>query len=238
MKMKNVIFYQLFELESSTYTYLIADPITKEAALIDPVLECVERDMKLIFELGLKLKYVLDTHVHADHVTGAGEIRSRSGARSGISAAAGVDCADIALKGGDELLLGALKIEVLATPGHTNTCLSFVFAGAVFCGDALMIRATGRTDFQNGSAAELFHSIHDILFALPEDTIVYPAHDYHGQTSSEIGLEKRFNSRIGGGKSKEEFIKIMADVKLADPKKIKEAVPANLMCGKKPQEKN
>lgn len=232
MKSSETIFYQLFDSESSTYTYLIGDAETKEAALIDTVKECVGRDLKLVTELGLSLKYVLDTHIHADHVTGSGEIRLRTGAKSGISEAAGVECADISLNGGDELFLGQKKIKVLTTPGHTNTCVSFLFGNAVFSGDALLIRATGRTDFQNGSAVNLYHSIKDVLFALPEDTKVYPAHDYHGHTASSIGMEKKFNPRIGADKSESEFIAIMAEVKLADPKKISEAVPANMLCGK------
>jgi glyoxylase-like metal-dependent hydrolase (beta-lactamase superfamily II) len=233
MKADNVIFYQLFDLESSTYTYLVGDAVSKEAALIDPVLECMERDLKLVNDLGLTLKYVLDTHVHADHITGAGEIRARTGAKSGICAKAAVDCADLALADGARLYLGQKCIVAIATPGHTNTCMSFLFEGAVFTGDALLIRATGRTDFQQGSAARLYESISKILFMLPENTMVYPGHDYNGQTSSTIGLEKKYNPRIHSGTSEAEFLEIMANLKLSDPKKMKEAVPANLMCGKK-----
>jgi glyoxylase-like metal-dependent hydrolase (beta-lactamase superfamily II)/rhodanese-related sulfurtransferase len=229
---KEIIFYQMFESESSTYTYLIADRITKEAALIDPVLETVDRDLKLIEELGLRLMYVLDTHIHADHVTGAGEIRKRTHAKTGVSQKAQVDCVDLPLEDGQELHLGDKKIKVIATPGHTNTCLSFYFEGMVFTGDALLIRGTGRTDFQQGSSESLYHSIHEKLFKLPDDTKVYPGHDYRGQTSSTIELEKKFNSRIGGGKTKDEFKKTMSELKLANPQKIHEAVPANLACGK------
>jgi sulfur dioxygenase len=225
------IFYQLFESESSTYTYLIGDPATKEAALIDPVLETVDRDLKLIEELGLHLKYILDTHVHADHITGAGEIRKRTGAQSGVSEAAHLECVDIHLKDGQGLFLGDKKIKALATPGHTNSCMSFVFAGRVFTGDALLIRGTGRTDFQQGSADKLFDSVHQKLFTLPKDTQIYPAHDYRGQTASTIELEEKFNPRLGSGKTKSDFIKIMSELKLAYPKKIDVAVPANLACG-------
>lgn len=225
------LFYQLFEHESSTYTYLIADPASKEAALIDPVLETVERDLKLIDELGVKLKYVLDTHVHADHITGAGEIRKRTGAKSGLSAAAQVDCADMALNDGQELFLGTLKITALTTPGHTNSCMSFVCGDKVFTGDALLIRGTGRTDFQQGSSEKLFESVRGKLFNLPDETHIYPGHDYRGQTASTVGLEKKYNPRLGLGKSKEDFIKTMSELKLANPKKIHEAVPANLACG-------
>lgn len=229
--MADSIFYQLFEPESSTYTYLIADPETKEAALIDPVLEKVDRDLQLIKELDLKLKYVLDTHIHADHITGAGEIRRRTGAKTAVSECARITCADLLLKDGEELFLGKRKIRALTTPGHTDSCMSFLLEDRVFTGDALMIRACGRTDFQQGSAEKLYESVHDKLFTLPEDTKVYPGHDYKGQTASTIGMEKKFNPRLGQGKSKEEFVAIMANLKLDPPKKIKVAVPANLACG-------
>ncbi len=226
------IFYQLFEHESSTYTYLIADPATGEAALIDPVIETVERDLKLIEELGLRLKYVIDTHIHADHITGAGVIRKRTGAQTAVSAHAHVDCADISLRDGDELFLGQMRIQALATPGHTDSCMSFIFGNKVFTGDALLIRGTGRTDFQQGSSGKLYDSVHEKLFRLPPDTQVYPAHDYRGQTASTIALEMKFNPRLGMGQSKNDFIKTMAELKLDKPKKIHEAVPANMACGK------
>ena len=227
------IFYQLFEHESSTYTYLIADPISGEAALIDTVFETVDRDLKLVEELGLKLKYILDTHIHADHITGADAIRSRTGAKTAVSQNAQVTCADLNLKDGQELFLGAMKIRALDTPGHTDTCMSFLFDDKVFTGDALLIRGCGRTDFQQGSSEKLYHSVHDVLFNLPEHVQVYPAHDYKGQTASTIQLEKKFNPRLGVSVPKENFIKIMSDLKLAQPKKIHEAVPANMACGKK-----
>ncbi len=228
----DIILHQLFEAESSTYTYIIADKASKEAAIIDPVLETVDRDLKLINELGLRLMYVLDTHIHADHITGAGEIRKRSHAKTAVSQDAAVECVDIALEDGQELLLGDKKIKVIATPGHTNTCLTYSFEGMVFTGDALLIRGCGRTDFQQGSSDKLYESVHEKLFKLPSDTIVYPGHDYRGQTSSTIGLEKQFNPRLGENKSKEEFKAIMSELKLANPKKIHDAVPANLACGK------
>ncbi|MBX3018924.1 MAG: MBL fold metallo-hydrolase [Bdellovibrionaceae bacterium] len=231
MNKDNPLFYQLFESESSTYTYLIADPLTKEAALIDPVIETIERDLKLIEELGVKLKYILDTHIHADHITAAGELRKRTGAKSAVSATAKVDCVDIALTHGQELALGEVKIKALSTPGHTNTCMSFVCGDRVFTGDALLIRGTGRTDFQQGSSEKLYDSVHQQLFSLPEKMQVYPGHDYRGQTASTIELEKKFNPRLGLAKSKSDFIQTMAELKLANPKKIHEAVPANMACG-------
>jgi len=231
MNDNHIIFQQLFDAESSTYTYLIADSHSKEAALIDPVKEMVSRDLSLVKELGLNLKYVLDTHIHADHITGAGEIRELTKAQTGISQNAGVDCVDLHLVDGQILNLGVQSIKVITTPGHTNTCLSFYFVDRIFTGDALLIRGTGRTDFQEGSAEKLFDSITNKIFKLPEETLIYPGHDYKGFTSSTVALEKRYNIRVGGGRSKQEFIKIMSELKLAHPKKIQQAVPANLSCG-------
>lgn len=228
---QNLIFHQLFEHESSTYTYLLADKESKEAVLIDPVIETVERDLNLIKELGLKLKYVLDTHVHADHVTAAGEIRKRTGAQTAVGKGARVECVDLSLTDGQELQFGSFKIKALETPGHTNSCMSFLVDNMVFTGDAMLVRGTGRTDFQGGSAEKLFDSITGKLFSLPEETIVYPGHDYRGHSSSSILQEKQHNPRIGGGKTKSEFTQIMKELKLAHPKKIHEALPANMACG-------
>lgn len=228
---QDLIFHQLFEPESSTYTYIIADKKTKEAAIIDPVLETVDRDLKLIDELGLKLIYVLDTHIHADHITGAGEIRKRTQAKTAVSRDADVACVDIPLEDGQELLLGDKKIQVIATPGHTNTCLTYAFEGMLFTGDALLIRSCGRTDFQQGDSEKLFASVREKLFKLPDETIIYPAHDYRGLTSSTIQIEKKFNARLKETINLNEFKKIMSELKLANPKKIHEAVPANLACG-------
>lgn len=228
----NIIFHQLFEPESSTYTYLIADKKTKEAAIIDPVLETVDRDLKLIDELGLKLIYALDTHIHADHITGAGELRKRLGIKTAVSLDAEVACVDIPLEDGQELLLGDKTIKVIATPGHTNTCLTYAFEGLIFTGDALLIRSCGRTDFQQGDSAKLYHSVREKLFKLPDDTKIYPGHDYRGHTSSTVGVEKKHNARLNERISLDDFKKIMSELKLANPKKIHEAVPANLACGK------
>jgi len=230
---QDTIFHQLFEAETSTYTYLLADPTSREAILIDPVFETVERDLRLIAELDLQLLYVLDTHVHADHITGADEIRRRTGAKTGVSAKAGIDCADLALTDGQELHYGNHTLRVLETPGHTSSCLSFYGDGRVFTGDALLIRGTGRTDFQQGSSDKLYDSIHGKLFSLPSESVVYPGHDYQGHASSTIGMELKLNPRVGAGKTKNEFAQLMKELKLAQPKKINEAVPANLLCGKR-----
>ena len=226
-----MIFHQLFERESSSYTYLLADTVTREAILIDPVLETVDRDLSLINELDLNLLYILETHIHADHITGSSEIKKRTNAKSAVSKKSGVCCADVELVDGQEIKFGRYSLKTIETPGHTNESLSFYCEGMVFTGDSLMIRGTGRTDFQHGSAEDLFESIHKKIFSLPDETKIYPAHDYKGILSSTVGCEKKFNPRVGAGKSKEEFVKIMKEMKLADPKKIHEAVPANMACG-------
>lgn len=227
----NIIFHQLFEKESSTYTYLLADPKTHEAVIIDPVVEMVDRDMQLLNELGLTLKYVLDTHVHADHITASGELRKRTGAKACISSAYDLSCADLHLEDGQELAFGNFIIKAFHTPGHTSGCLSYKILNMIFTGDALLVRGCGRTDFQEGSADKLFTSVREKLFDLAEDTIVFPAHDYKGFTKTSIGLEKKFNPRLNLTISKDQFIDIMGSLKLAYPKKIQEAVPANMQCG-------
>ncbi len=228
---KNLIFQQLLDSATWTYTYLLADSASKEAVLIDTVIENVERDLKLIDELGLNLKYVLDTHIHADHVTGSGKIRNLRAVKTAVPKNANVPCADINLTEGDEIKFGSFTISVLETPGHTNASLSFICEDMVFSGDALLIRGTGRTDFQSGSAADLFDSITHKLFTLPREAKLYPGHDYNGFTSSTIESEIRHNPRVGGGRTKEDFIKIMSELKLPYPKKIDDALPANQACG-------
>jgi glyoxylase-like metal-dependent hydrolase (beta-lactamase superfamily II) len=220
---------QLFDAESGTYTYLVADRAARLAALIDPVREQVERDLRIVAELGLTLTHVLETHLHADHVTAASILRERTGART-CASAAGAPCADLHLRDGDVVRVGAVAIEALATPGHTDDSLSFRVPGAVFTGDCLLIRGCGRTDFQNGDASVQYDSIVRVLFALPDPTVVYPGHDYQGQSCSTIGEEKRWNPRLAG-KTREEFVAIMEGLHLPPPRKLAEAVPANRACG-------
>lgn len=225
-----MIFRQLFDYDTWTYTYLLADEASREAVIIDPVREQLQRDLKLIEELGLTLKYALDTHVHADHITSAGDLREVTGCETGIGVGGDVSCADHALQNGDVLHFGGHTLAVMSTPGHTDSCLSFHVDNRVFTGDALFIRGTGRTDFQQGDAGRLYDSISEKLYALPDETLVYPAHDYRGNSVSTIGEEKRFNPRMT--QTRDAFIETMAALDLPDPKKIMEAVPANLACGR------
>lgn len=222
---------QLYDPASSTYTYLLWDAQTREAALIDSVREQVERDSTLLRELDLHLKYLLETHIHADHITGAGELRKRFGAKAIVHRNSETDCADILVDGGEHLELGNNTIEVLYTPGHTNTDISFLIDGTVFTGDALLIRGSGRTDFQSGDAGAAYDSITEKLFTLTDDTLVYPAHDYHGHTVTSIREEKEFNPRLGNQATREEYVKLMNALVLDKPKLIDEAVPGNLACG-------
>ncbi len=231
-----MIFRQLFDAETSSYTYLLADDATREAVLIDPVREQVARDSALVGELGLTLRFTLETHVHADHITGASLLREQLGSRAAVGAAAGVGCADLALADGDSLQVGGLALRALATPGHTNGCTSYHCASArmAFTGDALLIRGCGRTDFQQGDSRKLFRSVRERLFALPDDTLLYPAHDYRGRSVTTVAEEKRWNPRLGLAKSEAEFVAIMAALKLETPKRMAESVPANLLCGSGP----
>jgi glyoxylase-like metal-dependent hydrolase (beta-lactamase superfamily II) len=207
--------------------------MTGLAALIDPVLDRMERDLMLVDELGLKLSHVLDTHVHADHVTASGELRRRTGCIV-VGGRGGADCADVQAGHGDLIEVGALTFEVLATPGHTDDSVSYLLGDRVFTGDALLVRTVGRTDFQNGDAGQLYDSIHARLFRLPVRTLVFPGHDYEGRTVTTIGEEKRLNARISG-RTREEFIRLMSELKLATPKKLDLAVPANRRCGQPSQ---
>jgi sulfur dioxygenase len=224
-----MVFRQLFDPDSATYTYLLADAKTREAVLIDPVRERIDRDLGLVRELDLRLVHVLDTHVHADHVTASGLIARRTGAVS-VAGKLGAPCADLRVGSGDQIAFGRHRLSVLETPGHTDDSVSHELSDRVFTGDALLIRGCGRTDFQNGDARALHRSITEVLFALPDDTQVFPGDDYRGMTVTTIGEEKRWNPRLAG-KTALEFEAIMRSLKLGLPARIMEAVPANRACG-------
>jgi len=228
-----LVFRQLFDPTSSTYTYLLGCSVSKEALLIDPVFEQARRDAALIGELGLTLAWTLDTHVHADHVTGAWLLKQRLGSRIGLSAASGAAGADRLLADGDRIDFGRRSLEVRATPGHTSGCVTYVLddESMAFTGDCLLIRGSGRTDFQQGDPRALYRSVRSRIFALPESCLLYPAHDYRGLTVSSVAEEKRFNPRLGGEVGESDYVGYMKNLDLPHPKKIDEAVPANRRCG-------
>jgi glyoxylase-like metal-dependent hydrolase (beta-lactamase superfamily II) len=230
-----MLFRQLFEPQASAYTYLIACEQTGQAALIDPVIEAVERDLCLIRELGLTLSCTIETHIHADHITGAGRLRALIGSKAGFPAASGAEFVDFTISEGELLAIGEINLRPIYTPGHTDDHHAYVLESAgtsrVFSGDALMIDGCGRTDFQNGDAAMLYRSVHEKIFALSDDTLVYPAHDYHHRHVSSIAQERSRNPRLGGGKTVDEFVAIMAELHLPPPEKMHVAIPANRHCG-------
>ena len=229
-----MIFRQLYDQVSSTYTYLLADERTREAVLIDSVFEQHGRDVALIRELDLKLLYALDTHCHADHVTGAWLMKAALGSQVALSKEYGAANVDLPLADGDVIRFGVQGLDVRSTPGHTAGCLSLLTMdrSLAFTGDSLLVRGAGRTDFQEGNAQRLFRSIRDRLFVLPDDCVVYPGHDYEGRTSSTIGEERRHNPRIGGGAREEDFVGYMNNLGLPHPKQIAVAVPANMRSGR------
>ncbi len=231
LKVKHMIFRQLFDPETSTYTYLLADEKTREAVLIDPVREQYHRDAAILDELELKLKYTIETHVHADHVTAGGLFRRDRGSESMISVCAGTTCANHLIEDGQKISFGELELEARTTPGHTDGDMSLVSheGRMAFTGDALLIRGCGRTDFQQGDAGKLYESVHGKVFSLPDDYKLYPGHDYKGRTVTTVGEEKAHNPRLT--KDKASFVELMANLNLQRPKKIDEAVPANLECG-------
>lgn len=233
-----MIFKQLFETDSSTFTYLIADPDSQEAILIDPVIDTVERDLQVLKDMDLTLTATLETHVHADHLTGAKMLKAKTGCKIAYPAMVQSSCIDIGVREGEAFKVGAVELQPLFTPGHTDHHHAYLIDSPaqkmIFTGDALLIEACGRTDFQSGNAGDLFNSIHNKVFSLPDETLVYPGHDYEGRFITTVAQEKSRNPRLGGGKSKQEFIEIMDNLDLPYPRKIDFAVPGNEMCGQCP----
>jgi glyoxylase-like metal-dependent hydrolase (beta-lactamase superfamily II) len=227
-----MLFKQFFEPDTSTFTYLLACEKTKQAVLIDTVESQVPVYLKELEAQGLKLVYTLETHVHADHVTGADALRQKLGSKSVVHRDAGAMCGDLLVTDGVHIIVGTIDLEVRYTPGHTNGCISFFAGDRIFTGDSLLIGGCGRTDFQQGNSGQLFDSIQNQIFSLPDEVIVYPGHDYNGNTQSTVGEERKNNKRLGGGKSREDFIQIMSELKLAYPKYIDVALPANQACGR------
>ena len=221
---------QLFDPASSTYTYVLFDAASREALIIDPVDEQIQRDLSTLRQHGLRLVWTVETHAHADHITAAGQLAEHTGAKTAAPAGCGILTAAVQLQHGDVLRFGSETLTALYTPGHTAGSMSYLWRGHVFTGDTLLIDGCGRTDFQSGSAQQMYHSLTQVLFALPGDTVVWPGHDYKGRTHSTIAQEKASNARVAG-KSESEFVAIMAALNLPRPRRMDEAVPANLSSG-------
>ena len=227
--------HQLFDPVSSTFTYILADPVTRDAVMIDAVDSQFDAYSALLDRERLKLRYVLETHTHADHITAAGRLSRSTGAKSAAPLPCGITVADLQLGHGALLGFGGETIRALHTPGHTSGSMSYAWRDGVFTGDTLLIGGCGRTDFQSGDAGALYDSITQTLFALPDATVVYPGHDYNGRTSSTIGAEKRANKRVAG-RSREEFVRLMAELHLPRPRLMDIAVPLNRRLGLDTQE--
>lgn len=226
-----MIFRQLFEPISSTYTYLLGCEETGHAILIDPVIVAIDRDLSAVTDLGLTLAYSVDTHIHADHITGALELKKRVGSKIAAPAFDRLPCADVGIQEGIPFQVGSLVLQPIHTPGHTDGHHAYLAGDRLFTGDALLIEGCGRTDFQNGDADTLFSSVREKLFSLPDDYLVYPAHDYQERRVSSIAQEKARNPRLGTDKTLEQFRSIMANLNLPYPKFIDHAVPGNRQCG-------
>jgi sulfur dioxygenase len=225
---------QHFDADTGTYTYLLADPSTGKGVLIDPVFDQHERDLALIQELGITLLACLDTHVHADHITGSWRMHEATGSAIGLAGVAGAENVTLPLAHGDRVRFGGRHLEVRATPGHTDGCLTYVLDDhtMAFCGDALLVRGCGRCDFQQGNAHTLFRSITQQIFSLPEHCLLYPGHDYTGRDVSSVAEEKAYNARLGGEADERDFVGFMENLHLPHPHRIAEALPANLRCGR------
>lgn len=231
-----MIFRQLFEPISSTYTYLLGCETTGQAVLVDAVVNSIDRDLEVLQSLGLRLSFTLDTHIHADHITAARHLRQRVGSKIAGPAVDALPCTDVGVVEGVPFRVGSITIDPLYTPGHTDGHFAYRLADRVFTGDALLIEGCGRTDFQSGDAATLYRSVNDKLFVLPDEVLVYPGHDYQDRQVSSIGQEKRRNPRLGQGRSQAEFETIMARLDLPYPKFMDHAVPGNRQCGVCPEE--
>jgi sulfur dioxygenase len=231
VKTPAMVFGQLFEPVSSTYTYLLGCPETREAVLIDPVMPAWQRDLQAINERGLRLVMTIDTHIHADHITAASLLRREVGSRIAMPALDALPCTDVGIEDGVPLRIGGLRLEPMHTPGHTDHHFAIDGGDRVFTGDALLIDGCGRTDFQSGDARTLYESVRGRLFTLPGETLVYPAHDYEGRRVSSIAQEKQRNPRLGGDRTPESFIDLMSHLDLPYPKFIDYAVPGNRACG-------
>ena len=225
-----MIFRQVFDNKSSTYTYLIASAKGREAIIIDPVLENVNNYTKLLYELDLKLVKVIDTHIHADHITGASDLKAKTRCATVMGENTPADTVDVKLKDEETIKIDQLEIKAMYTPGHTSDSYSFLMDNYLFSGDTLLINGTGRTDFQNGNSKDAYNSIFNRLLKLPEDTILYPGHDYNGKKSSTIGNEKKFNPRLQV-KDADEYVKLMSRLNLAKPKLIDINVSKNIKLG-------
>ena len=230
--MNNFKIKQLFDYDSWTYTYLLWNKSSKNCIIIDPVLEQVDRDIKLISKLKLNLLYIFETHVHADHITGASSLKKMTNAKICYGSKTGVKGADILFEDGQQITLDNDTITVIHTPGHTSGCVSYYIKGSVFTGDTLFIEGTGRTDFQEGSSSDIYDSIKNKIFSYPDNTIVYPCHNYSGFLNSTIGHERKFNPNVGDEIKKNIFLENEQKKNRPYPKKFDIAVPANLKCGK------
>lgn len=230
---KNKIFKQLLDYETYTYTYIIADIETKEAIIIDPVYEMVLRDSKLLHELGLTVKYYLDTHIHADHITGSSELKKLLGTgQIGVwEKNIWVTHNDLFLQDWQTLNIWDIEIKIIETPGHTSGCVSYLIEDMIFTGDLVLVRGSGRTDFQSGSNKNMFQSVREKIFSLPDEVIIYPAHDYNGFTNSTVGEEKEYNPRLKTSNTFEDFKTVMENLNLPYPKKLDQSLSANMMCG-------
>jgi len=224
---------QLFDCDTCTYTYVLWDSLTSEALIIDPVLEQIDRDLNYLNKLQINLKYILETHVHADHITAASKLRDETSAKICYGSKTGVKGADILFNDNDQINIGKYIVKVIHTPGHTVGCVSYYVDGFIFTGDTLFIEGTGRTDFQGGSAKNTYNSIRNKIFTYPEETVIYPGHNYAGLTLSTIKYERKCNPNVGDDIKIEDFIQRENNMDRPYPKRFKIAVPANMCCGEK-----